>query len=253
MAKKKNNNVMIFLLILLIFLVAGMFSLLLRTADTSSQEPDPWEPTGVTTEPAAEAEEPEYYFDKNDPNLVLVNKETTVDENYEPEELVYIDESMRASDRAPQYQRMQPEAAEAFEALVNAAADEGLTIKVTTAYRPYSYQADLYYYYLAVKGEEWTEQYSAPPGTSEHQTGLAADVSCEEIGYELDVSFADTAEGAWIAEHVAEYGYILRYQEGMEEITGYSYEPWHIRYVGRSAAKVITEKGITLEEFLSEI
>ena len=249
MAKKKNNGVMIFLLILLIFLVAGMFAMLVRTADSPASAPMQTEPETET----AEATEPEYHFDKNDPNLVLVNKETTVDEDYVPDELVYIDESMRAEDRAPQYQRMQPEAAEAFETLVKAAAADGLTIKVTTAYRPYSYQADLYYYYLAVKGEEWTQQYSAPPGTSEHQTGLAADVSCEAIGYELDVSFGETAEGKWLEQHAAEYGYILRYQEGMEDVTGYSYEPWHIRYVGKEAAKVITEENITLEEFLSNI
>lgn len=246
MAKKKKGNVLVFLLILLIFIVVGMFAFLMRMSEEPTSEP-------VQVEPVTEATEPEYYFDPNDPNLVLVNKEEVVDENYAPEELVYIDESMRASDRAPQYQRMQPEAAAAFEELVNDAAADGMTIKVTTAYRPYSYQADLYYYYLAVKGEEWTQQYSAPPGTSEHQTGLAADVSCESINYELDVSFGETAEGEWLAQHAHEYGYILRYQEGMEDITGYSYEPWHIRYVGKEAAEVITEKGITLEEFLRDL
>jgi D-alanyl-D-alanine carboxypeptidase len=246
MAKKKSNGILIFLLILLIFLVSGMFVFLVRTADAPASAP-------AQSEPSQAEAEPVYDFDRNDPNLVLVNKEEVVDEDYAPEELVYIDETMRAADRAPQYQRMQPEAAEAFGVLVSGAAADGMTIKVTTAYRPYSYQADLYYYYLAVKGEEWTEQYSAPPGTSEHQTGLAADVSCESINYELDVSFGETAEGKWLAEHAHEYGYILRYQEGREDVTGYSYEPWHIRYVGKDAAKVITEKGITLEEFLSEI
>lgn len=246
MVKKKNSNVLIFLLILLIFLVMGMFALMMRMSAAPTVEPVAAEPVEVETEPAV-------VFDRNDPNLVLVNKEEIVDEDYAPEELVYIDESMRAADRAPQYQRMQPEAAAAFEELVNAAAEDGMTIKVTTAYRPYSYQADLYYYYLAVKGEEWTQQYSAPPGTSEHQTGLAADVSCEEINYELDVSFGETAEGEWLRQHAHEYGYILRYQEGQEDITGYSYEPWHIRYVGKEAAEVITEKGITLEEFLRDL
>jgi len=246
MAKKKNGNVLIFLLILLIFLVMGMFALMMRMSEAPVSTP-------TQSEPVTEATEPEPYFDKNDPNLVLVNKEEVVDEDYVPDELVYIDESMRASDRAPQYQRMQPEAAEAFEELVSAAAEDGMTIKVTTAYRPYSYQADLYYYYLAVKGEEWTQQYSAPPGTSEHQTGLAADVSCESINYELDVSFGETAEGEWLNQHAHEYGYILRYQEGQEDITGYSYEPWHIRYVGKEAAEVITEKDITLEEFLRDL
>ena len=246
MVKKKNNSKLILLLAVLGILVICMFVFLLKTADSPADEPVQTEPSEVITEPAV-------VFDKDDPALVLVNKETVVDEEYAPEELVYIDESMRAADRAPQYQRMQPEAAEAFEKLVNAATEDGLTIKVTTAYRPYSYQADLYYYYLAVKGEEWTKQYSAPPGTSEHQTGLAADVSCEAIGYELDVSFGETEEGRWLKQHAHEYGYILRYPEGMEDITGYSYEPWHIRYVGEEAAKIITEENITLEEFLSNI
>ncbi len=246
MAKKKDNSKLCILLIVLIILVIVMFIVMMKMAAKPVTAPVPVEPVTEVTEPAV-------VFDADDPNLVLVNKESTIDEDYTPEELVYIDESMRATDRAPQYQRMQPEAAEAFEKLVNAAADDGMTIKVTTAYRPYSYQADLYYYYLAVKGEEWTQQYSAPPGTSEHQTGLAADVSCESINYELDVSFADTEEGKWLEQHAHEYGYILRYQEGQEDITGYSYEPWHIRYVGKEAAEVITEKDITLEEFLRDI
>ena len=246
MAKKKSNSKLYILLIILLVMVVGLFILMMGMAGNPADTP-------VSQEPVTETEEPEYNFDKNDPNLILINKDNPVDEDYVPEELVYIDESMRAVDRAPQYQRMQPEAAQAFEELVTAAAADGMDIKVTTAYRPYSYQADLYYYYLAVKGEEWTEKYSAPPGTSEHQAGLAVDVSCGSMDYALDVSFGDTAESKWLAAHAHEYGYILRYQEGAEAITGYSYEPWHIRYVGRDAAKVITEKGITLEEFLGDI
>lgn len=246
MVTKKNNSKLCILLIVLIILVIAMFIIMMKMDVKPASAPLPAESETESTEPAV-------VFDINDPNLVLVNKESTVDEDYVPEELVYIDESMRAADRASQYQRMQPEAAAAFEELVNGAAEDGMTIKVTTAYRPYSYQADLYYYYLAVKGEEWTQQYSAPPGTSEHQTGLAADVSCESINYELDVSFGETAEGEWLRQHAHEYGYILRYQEGQEDITGYSYEPWHIRYVGKEAAEVITEKDITLEEFLRDI
>ena len=245
MAKKRTNSKLYALLIVLIVAVVGMFIVLMNMSADSTDKP-------VAAEPVPEVTEPAITFDKNDPNLALINKENAVEEDYVPEELIYIDESMRAEDRAPQYQRMQPEAAEAFEVLVNAAAAEDLTIKVTTAYRPYSYQADLYYYYLAVKGEEWTEKYSAPPGTSEHQTGLAADVSCPSINYELDSSFGETEEGKWLAKHAPEYGFILRYQEGKEDITGYAYEPWHIRYVGKEAAEVITEKGLTLEEFLEQ-
>lgn len=246
MAKKKSNTKLYILLIVLIILVVSTGLVLVSPLSGS----DPGGTVPADAEPVVETE-PVILFDKDDPNLMLVNKDNPLDEDYAPEELVYISEEMRASDRAPQYQRMQPEAAEAFEALVNGAADDGLTIKVTTAYRPYSYQEELYYYYLAVKGEEWTEQYSAPPGASEHQSGLAADVSCPSMNYALDVSFGVTEESEWLENHAHEYGYILRYQEGKEDITGYSYEPWHIRYVGKDAAAEIHSTGVTLEEFLS--
>ncbi len=251
MAKKKNNNVMIFLLILLVFLVGGMFSLILRMVDVPASTPVQAEP--VAAEPADEPVEPEIVFDKDAPELILVNKENTVPSDYEPEVLTELDESLRATNRDPVSQKLVPEAAEAFVVLVEAAQDEGLTIKLTSGYRSYAIQEKLYNNYLSEKGEEWTKKYSAPPGASEHHTGLAADVSCPSISYILDDSFAETDEGIWLKEHAHEYGFIIRYQEGKEDITGYAYEPWHIRYVGEDAAAEIYKSDITLEEFLSEI
>lgn len=89
----------------------------------------------------------------------------------------------------------------------------------------------------------------APPGTSEHQTGLALDVSCPCVGYELDERFGETREGRWLVRHAPLFGFILRYPEGKEEITGYVWEPWHIRYVGRSLALYPTMTGLTMEEY----
>ena len=90
------------------------------------------------------------------------------------------------------------------------------------------------------------------PGSSEHQTGLTIDVSAQSVSYRLDQSFGDTKEGKWLAKHCHEYGFIIRYPEGKTHITGYDYEPWHLRYVGVDTAKEITGSGLTLEEYLGE-
>ena len=249
MATKKNNSVMIFLLILLIFLVISMFAFLMNMSRQQIAEPVAAEPVTEQTEPA----EPAIVYDKDDPKLMLVSKEHMVSPDYEPDALVELDESLRATNRDPVSQKLEPETAAAFEELAAGAADDGLTIKLTSGYRTYAIQEKLYNHYLDEKGEEWTKLYSAPPGASEHHTGLAADVSCPSISYVLDEVFADTDEGVWLREHAHEYGFIIRYQEGKEDITGYAYEPWHIRYVGKDAAAEIYNKGITLEEFLRDI
>ena len=92
-------------------------------------------------------------------------------------------------------------------------------------------------------------QYVAKPGTSEHQTGLALDVSSPEVDYELEEIFAETPEGKWLAVYAPMFGFILRYPKGKENITGYAYEPWHIRYVGKSLSLYLSLTGMTLEEY----
>ena len=113
-----------------------------------------------------------------------------------------------------------------------------------SGYRSYDYQKSLYENYVARDGEEAANRYSAKPGTSEHQTGLAFDVG------EMSWTYGETAAGQWLVNHCAEYGFILRYLPGKEDITGYMYEPWHIRYVGVEHAAAIMSQGITLEEYL---
>lgn len=183
--------------------------------------------------------------------LILVNKTHGLDDSYEPGDLRRV--SQAADDRAARYQMLRAEAAEAFDQLTQAAAEDGLTIVLTTGYRPYSYQKQLYDTYLKSNGSIWTEHYSAEPGHSEHQTGLAADVSSPSADYELKAAFAATAEGKWLAQNAHRFGFIIRYPEGKEEITGYKYEPWHIRYVGTDYAAEIYNDNVTLEEFLGEI
>ena len=92
----------------------------------------------------------------------------------------------------------------------------------------------------------------APPGASEHQTGLALDVSCQAVDYQLDERFGETREGRWLKRCAPLYGFILRYPKGKEHITGYGWEPWHIRYVTRSLALYLTLTGLTLEEYYEQ-
>ena len=102
---------------------------------------------------------------------------------------------------------------------------------------------------MAEHGETFTRQYVALPGCSEHQTGLALDISCPDENYELEESFAKTKEGCWLARHCALFGFILRYPKNKEEITGFPFEPWHIRYTGIGLASSLTLTGMTLEEY----
>lgn len=137
-----------------------------------------------------------------------------------------------------------PDAQAAFDEMQAAAADEGLNIYISSGFRSYEYQSGLYDRYVSRSGKSEADRYSARPGHSEHQTGLAFDLNT------IDISFADTAEYEWVKENCAEYGFIIRYPEDGEEITGYMYEPWHIRYLGRETAKKVYDSGLTLEEYL---
>lgn len=192
-----------------------------------------------------------YIMQGNGEYLILVNKDYGLDKNYEPEDLQKV--SFRADDRSEKYQCLRAEAAQAFDQMAREAEEEGLTIVVTTAYRPYSFQKQLYDTYLGSNGQLWTEHYSAKPGHSEHQTGLAADVSSPSADYELKQAFAATDEGKWLAENAHRFGFIIRYPQGKEDITGYKYEPWHIRYVGIETAAEIYNGNLTLEEYLGEV
>lgn len=132
----------------------------------------------------------------------------------------------------------------AFDEMAAAAAQDGITLFVNSSYRSYQDQESLYNSYAAERGTEAADEVSSRPGHSEHQTGLTFDVNTTED------SFAGTPEANWLAEHCAEYGFIIRYPEGKEDKTGYVYEPWHIRYLGKEKAEAVTKSGLCLEEYL---
>ncbi len=136
------------------------------------------------------------------------------------------------------------ECSAAFRNMRSAAAQDGISLFIVSGFRSYSTQTSLYWGYVARRGMELADTFSARPGHSEHQTGLAMDLNS------ISDYFGETAEGRWLAEHAHEYGFILRYPKGKSDITGYKYEPWHFRYIGEDMAKEVFESGLTLEEFL---
>lgn len=120
----------------------------------------------------------------------------------------------------------------------------GYDMEIVSGFRSYEKQRATFAYWESIDGFERADRYSAQPGHSEHQTGLAMDISS------LNQSYGETPEGKWLAEHCWEYGFLLRYPKDSEPITGYIYEPWHVRYLGTSTAKLVHDSGLTLEEFL---
>lgn len=182
--------------------------------------------------------------------LILVNKAHPIGQDYKPDDLTKIE--AYAPDRSETTRYMRTEAAEAFHRMVDKAAGDGVELKMTTAYRSYDFQKILFDNYVEKEGEEKANTFSAKPGQSEHQTGLAVDVSSPSVDYQLSDDYGKTKEGKWIADEAYRFGFILRFPKGKEEITGYQYEPWHLRYVGLAAAKEIHEEGLTLEEFLQK-
>ena len=180
----------------------------------------------------------------------LVNREFPLPEDFVPEGLTAPDIRFPFSDTTIDKAKMTPEAGEALALLFNAAYDEaGLTLYGVSAYRSYARQYTIYATNLVTRGIAHTNRYSAAPGRSEHQTGLAIDISCASEGYSLETSFADTPEGIWVADNAHRFGFILRYPKDKEHITGYNYEPWHLRYVGTELAAYLYETGLTLDEY----
>ena len=146
---------------------------------------------------------------------------------------------------------MRPDAVKALEEMYAAAkAEAGVVLTAVSGYRSYSTQASIYSAKLKrVKSREKADAYVARPGASEHQLGLAMDVG-QKNKVNLNAAFGNTKGGKWLAENCWRFGFIIRYQAGWEDVTGYSAEPWHVRYVGKEVAALLHEKEMPLETFL---
>lgn len=183
---------------------------------TSAQNPDVFAEVEVTV---TAAPEPTYFQ-----GILIVNKTYALPADYSP--------------------GVQPEAQAAFEEMQSDAAEEDLNLYISSGFRSYDYQAGLYSRYVERSGQAEADRYSARAGHSEHQTGLAFDLNT------ITDNFKDTAEGKWVAENCHKYGFIIRYPADKESVTGYMYEPWHIRYLGKETAQAVYDSGLCLEEYL---
>jgi D-alanyl-D-alanine carboxypeptidase len=183
---------------------------------------------------------------------VLVNKQFMLPEAYKPDDLVYPNVPFTFKEKIEKRMMRKP-AADALEKLFAGAKKDGIYLAGVSAYRSYATQKSVFNGYVKKDGLEKAKTYSAVPGHSEHETGLSIDVSGSDGKCAAEDCFAGTKEANWLAKHAAEYGFIIRYPKGDDAITGYQYEPWHIRYVGEKIAKEIAEKGITLEEYFHAV
>lgn len=213
-----------------------------QTAPTPTES----ESSPVTPEPSESASEskPESapVTPSQDPDSVqvLVNKQNPLQPvSYAPTDLTDIGHG----------HYLRAEAASSYRSLVQAAATDGHSVVPTSSYRSYNSQVETHNHWKQQYGQAYAEQISARPGYSEHQTGLAVDVMPASGECRLEQCFGQLPSGQWVASNAHKYGFIIRYPSGQEGITGYSYEPWHLRYVGTDVAAQIFNSGKTMEEF----
>lgn len=186
-------------------------------------------------------------FSNDDPDSIWIvaDKLRPLDPlNYVPDDLVALDLPHRFDPR------IRSGAAGAYVALFAAAKKDGIDLVIQSAYRSYDLQVAVYNGYVRSRGQKQADLQSARPGHSEHQTGLSLDLAAKNGRCTIAVCFGETPEGQWLVDHAWEFGWVLRYPKGLTHITGYMYEPWHWRYVGRGlAAELHKTPNITLEEF----
>ncbi len=187
-----------------------------------------------------------------DPRMVLVNQKNKLPDDYTVE-------TKKCGSATSINSTLQTEAAEAFLKMQKAAAKDGVTIWMQSGYRSVSYQEALYnnkvqYYinkgYSKAAASKKAATIVNPPGYSEHNSGLAADLNCPQHT-DLTEGFADTNAFSWLCAHADDYGFILRYSKDAESVTGITYEPWHWRYVGVKNAQLIKASGLCLEDSIA--
>lgn len=177
---------------------------------------------------------------------ILVDKDNPLPEDYAPADLVDLDELAGELVLSRAGHRLRHPATEALRQMSAEAGAAGVTLMVSSAYRSYAYQADVYARWVDQLGRAMADRVSARPGMSQHQLGTAVDFGC------ICREFADQPAGVWLAENAHRFGYSLSYPEGYEEITGYLYEPWHYRYIGRAAAALEHEYFGGIQQYMLE-
>lgn len=214
------------------------------TSNTTTTQPTYTEQTVIYTDPPVQTTA-QWEETTTTPKTTTTETETLPEQ---PDEITYINGILVVNktyslpaDYAP---GVDSQAQQAFNEMAAGAANDGISLYVVSGYRSYYYQQQLYNNYVYYRGVTETDRFSARPGHSEHQTGLAFDVN------NASSSFENTPEAKWLEEHCVEYGFIIRYPQGKESVTGFKYEPWHVRYLGKENAQAVHDSGLCLEEYL---
>lgn len=241
-------------LILLVFLAIGIAGFAGSAQATGELEQQLLEASQKDVKTYVQSDKPSLtrYIDNPDSYWVVVNKQRSLQPpTYKPETLTAPHVPLNQPADSSRMQ-VRSEVAVALELMNQAAkAQIGKELKMISGYRSYQEQRTLYNDYVRAHGQKAADTFSARPGYSEHQTGLVADLGTLNDTCVVEVCFAKTPEAKWIAENAWQYGFIIRYPKGKTDITGYSYEPWHVRYVGKPLASWMHDKKIeTMEEAL---
>ena len=180
---------------------------------------------------------------------ILINKENLLPNDYVPETLIEVHEPMGSKIDLTYINRIDKEVYLHFKEMQQAALKEGYEIFIDSSFRSYEYQERVFNKTALEKGFDYATKYVAPPGGSEHQTGLAFDIIFRRNGEMIEEQLETDSEIIWLFNNAHKYGFILRYPKGKEEITGFNFEPWHFRYVTKELAEELHTNGETLEEY----
>lgn len=238
--QNRKRNKKILQLVVAVLLLIGLVYLIAPRDKSGNQVSAPTNdfPEPTTSRPVASFDKTRYSLTDPASLWMIVNKQRALPANYTPVGLTNSDGSL-----------LRPEAATAIKQMIEEARKNGLNLRIISGYRSYQSQQSVYSNYVIEDGQTAADTYSARPGHSEHQTGLAADIGGLNRSCDLEICFGDTAEGKWLAAHANDYGFIIRYTQTKTEVTGYQYEPWHVRFVGLELAKELKGSNQTLEEF----
>ncbi len=248
---RQYRTKLITIIVLCIAIVIGLIILNFKGCEKKAKpEPTPTPEVIVTPEPTptpvpTPEPTPEAVVDLEGDDSInrYVSKTHLLPETYAPSDLRVVNVHAAAP------QKLREEAAGKLEELFQAAIDDHIYLKLVSGYRSYREQSDLYSYYRQIRGQSYIDSVDDFPGGSEHQLGLAADLGCWNGSCELAYCFTSYPNYQWLLDNSWKYGWIERYPQGKQSVTGIRYSPWHYRYVGLEEAQKIYESGLTVEEY----
>lgn len=202
---------------------------------------------GKSDTEVVEFDKTKYSTKQSDSLWVIVNKQQAMPADFVPKNLV--DMRNKYTVNNSNEAQLRSDAFTSLTKMINAAKNSKIPVEIISGYRAYSLQSIIYNDNVTKEGQANADKTSARPGHSEHQTGLAVDINNFESNCRLNVCFGSTKTGKWVASNAHNYGFIVRYQKGTKDVVGFSYEPWHLRYVGKELSSELYKQKATMEEF----